>query len=86
VGILGNELSKIAPAWSHNRVRGLVGGAGGMGQFKKTFPPGLKPNVDIVGLNVRAEARTLHLKPVPFKLIHYQVLRSFARFNPNRIA
>jgi len=27
--------------------------------FEKTIPQGLKPNVDIDGLNVRAEARTL---------------------------
>ena len=49
-----------ASAASHKRL---------VGQFEKAFPQGLKPEFNSHD-HVRAEARTLQLKPVPFKLNH----------------
>jgi hypothetical protein len=40
-----------------------------VGQFEKIFPQGLKPKIIFAGF-------MYGLKPVPFKLIHYQQARS----------
>jgi hypothetical protein len=34
-----------------------------VGQLEEIFPRGLRPNLDMLGFSVRAEARTLQLKP-----------------------
>ena len=45
---------KLHVAWKHPSKPEAVG------EFEETFPRGLRPNVDIAGLNLRAEARALH--------------------------
>jgi hypothetical protein len=47
----------------------------GSSEEAQSCPSEAEARADSVGLNVRAQARTLHLKPVPFKSPTYAEVR-----------
>jgi hypothetical protein len=54
------------------------------GREKRSFPEGLKPTLYLPKLDVRAEARTLQLKPLPFKIATPKVKMQSAQHQAKR--